>query len=398
MKKILIVLYYYHPYVSGLSVLAKNLAQNFVINGHQVTVLTTRYDKNLPKEEIINGVNIKRVPVLFSLGKGVFAPTLWIETIRLSLTHDVVNFHLPMADPALATLFIPTRKIVTQYHCDLNLGSGLVNSFIQSISFALMDIILKKSKKIVVLTKDYFSHCKFKKYIDKAVAIYPPIDYKRWVKLSESESESEKYKKINNDSIFKIGFVGRIVEEKGLQYLFQAIPYLIEHFYNCNNFKIIVVGELNKVAGGSIYKSLTPYIERYPQYISFTGHLSDDDLVKFYNEIDLLVLPSIDPLEAFGMVQVEAMLCGTPVVASDMPGVREVIRRTNFGALATPRDAKDLAAKIISLHNLIFNPTSNSISNSTSNQTFKPIIREELLKILNFENEVVKYEKLFFDR
>ncbi|MBF0298775.1 MAG: glycosyltransferase family 4 protein [Oligoflexia bacterium] len=374
MKKILIVLYYYHPYVSGLSILAKNLAENLVKRGYKVTVLTTKYNNKLSNKENIEGVEVKRVPVLFSLGKGVFAPTLWIQTIKLSLTHDVVNFHLPMADTALAALFIAKRKLVTQYHCDLNLGTGLISRFILLISFMLMNIILKRSKHIVVLTKDYFEHCKFKKYIHKAVAIYPPIDHKRWSIVN--------FNNINiHSSFFKIGFVGRIVEEKGLQYLFESIPHIIKHDPKWK-FKIIIAGELNKVAGGSIYNKLIPYTQKYPEHISFIGYLSNDDLLKFYNEIDLLVLPSVDPLEAFGMVQLEAMLCGTPVVASNMPGVREVVRKTSFGALATPKDALDLANKIIY--------SRDNMSKFKQNYS-----REDLLSLFDFEKELDKYEKLF---
>lgn len=388
MKKILIVLYYYHPYVSGLSVLAKNLAENFVRRGHSVTVLTSRHDKSLSREEKIEGVDIRRVPVLFSLGKGICAPTLWTETIKLSKTHDIVNFHLPIADPALAALFIPREKLITQYHCDLNLGDGIVSRVILFVSFLLMNLLLKRSKNIVVLTKDYFENCKFKKYSDKVVAIYPPIDYKRWVKLpiDTTTTSTTINNTINNNNrdnlIFKIGFVGRIVEEKGLQYLFESI----EHIIKCDpkwNFKIFVVGEFNKikVAGGTIYDKLLPYLQKYPTYIEFTGHLSDTDLLKFYNEIDLLVLPSVDPLEAFGMVQVEAMLCGTPVVASDMPGVREVVRKTSFGELTIPKDASDLAKKIIFCRDNI-------------NKRRYDISREKLLSIFNFEKELDKYEQL----
>ena len=76
------------------------------------------------------------------------------------------------------------------------------------------------------------------------------------------------------------------------------------------------------------------------------GRLKFDDLVTFYSLIDVLVLPSVDPLEAFGMVQVEAMLCGTPVIASDMPGVREVISKTGYGRLIRKRDPEDIADKV----------------------------------------------------
>jgi len=77
--------------------------------------------------------------------------------------------------------------------------------------------------------------------------------------------------------------------------------------------------------------------------VRFTGFLSDADLRAFYAMCDVVALPSVDPLEAFGMVQVEAMLCGTPVVASDMPGVRFPVQATGMGALARPGDPASVA-------------------------------------------------------
>ncbi len=91
---------------------------------------------------------------------------------------------------------------------------------------------------------------------------------------------------------------------------------------------------------------LEPYKTAYPDTIQFLGRVDMDELVRFYYDIDVLVLPSIDRLEAFGMVQVEAMSCGTPVVASDLPGVNTVVGQTGFGRIAQPRDPEDLALQI----------------------------------------------------
>jgi glycosyltransferase involved in cell wall biosynthesis len=146
---------------------------------------------------------------------------------------------------------------------------------------------------------------------------------------------------------FLIGFVGRVVYEKGISYLLEAIPYLSAHLGR--DFRIMIVGDYQRVAGGSIKKELDVYEKKYPGRIRFTGFLSDDELCQFYSLINVLVLPSIDPLEAFGMVQIEAMCCGCPVIATDMPGVRVPIRETGFGLLVPPRDAQAIGEKICQL-------------------------------------------------
>jgi glycosyltransferase involved in cell wall biosynthesis len=342
-KSILIALYYYIPYVSGLTGYARDLAEHLVKKGHNVTVITTRHDKALPKKEVINGVNVIRVPVFLKVSKGVLAPTFWLQVIKMARKSDVVNFHLPLADVGLSSLFIKKEKIISTYHCDLNLGKGLLNKIIEKLSFFLMNIVLNKSAKIVANSIDYFSHSCFKKYVHKAVQIYPPIQVMNFGPTDYSGL----LKKLSLDEhSYKIGFVGRIVEEKGINYLLQSIPFMrdkIEHFH------IIIAGEYGRVAGGSVINDLTPYAGKNSDKVIFAGFLKTKELLEFYSMIDVLILPSIDPLESFGMVQVEALLCGTPVIATNLPGVRVVINQTGAGYLIEPKNSEDLAIKLIEM-------------------------------------------------
>ncbi len=342
---ILIVLYYYEPYISGVSIYAKRLAEGLTLSGHNVTILTSRYDAKLPKSEIINGVKVIRRPVALKINKGVIMPTFWFDVIMHSKNNDFINPHLPMPDTGLSSLFIAKRKQIVTYQCDINLKNSIIGKIIVKLSFALMRTQLIRCKKIVALSDDYFSNSKMRKYMNKEIQIYPPIEIAKFKKTDFSNlKDSLKIKQ--NTKI--IGFVGRIVYEKGIEYLLNAIPYLKK---NISNFKIIIAGDYNNIAGGSIKEELDILINKYPSTIQFTGFLNNSDLVSFYSMIDVLVLPSIDPLEAFGMVQVEAMLCGTPVVASNLPGVREVINKTGYGLLCKPKDSKEIAKNIVEIIN-----------------------------------------------
>jgi len=79
--KILTVLTYYRPHTSGLTIYAERLARAFAQRGHEVTVMTTQYEKSLPREETMDGVRIIRVPVAARVSKGVLAPTFgWVAT------------------------------------------------------------------------------------------------------------------------------------------------------------------------------------------------------------------------------------------------------------------------------------------------------------------------------
>jgi glycosyltransferase involved in cell wall biosynthesis len=75
--------------------------------------------------------------------------------------------------------------------------------------------------------------------------------------------------------------------------------------------------------------------------------LAEEELAAFYSLCEVTALPSLNSTESFGMVQVESMLCGTPVVASDIPGVREPTGRTGMGMVVPPGDSGALAEALI---------------------------------------------------
>lgn len=372
-NNLLIVLYYYHPYVSGVSICAKRVAEGMVRAGYNVTVLTSHFDNDLPNEEIINGVKIIRRPVALQIGKGVLMPTFWLDIIKYARKNDYVNPHLPMAESGISSIFIPRRKIITTYQCDIFLGKGIVNRLIAYISSCLMKLQLHRSNVVVPSTIDYLSNSKMKKYIFKAVPIYPSVTISDFKPI---KSDKLFNKLMIEKDIIKIGFVGRVVYEKGINYLLESIPYLTNNF---KNFKIIIVGDYHKVAGGSIKKELDEYLIKYPSRIIFTGYLSDLERNQFYSGIDVLVLPSIDPLEAYGMVQVEAMLCGSPVVASNLPGVREIVKITGFGKISQLKDPEDIAEQIIEV--------------VTHRQKYAPI-RSKLISLFDPKDAINMYSQL----
>jgi glycosyltransferase involved in cell wall biosynthesis len=373
-KKILIVLYYYHPYVSGLSILAKSLAEGLASRGHYVTVLTTRHDSSLKPAEEINGVHIIRTKVLIKASKGVVSLGLLKKIIELSKIHDIVSPQLPMAHFGFVLPFIDTRKVVPQYHCDLSLGVGLIGKVIQKIAYWSMDRTLQKSSRIIVTTRDYFSNSHFNCYASRACEIYPPINQARF---GPGDASGLRACLAIEEKTRVIGFVGRVVAEKGLEYLLCSIPLMEEKL---DDFVVLIAGEHTRIAGGSVKRDLDPLLENFPGRIKIIGHLQFNDLVAFYNLIDVLVLPSVDPLEAFGIVQIEAMLCGTPVVASNMPGVREVINKTGFGRLVKKRDPQDLADKIIEL---LENPIT---------------VDPKQLTDFNYDRIIDQYEEAFFSQ
>jgi glycosyltransferase involved in cell wall biosynthesis len=145
-----------------------------------------------------------------------------------------------------------------------------------------------------------------------------------------------------------VGFVARFATEKGVEYALGAIPRMLK---DLPRVKILFAGEYKKVIGEEAYWArLQPLLTRYADHWQFTGVLEPNDpgqLASFYTACDVTILPSINMTESFGLVQVESMLCGTPVVASDLPGVRQPVTLTGMGLIVPIKDAAALAAAVV---------------------------------------------------
>lgn len=326
--KILVILNYYYPYVSGVSEYARLLCNELVARGNDVTVLTSQHDSKLLENETINGVKVIRAPIWFKLSKGIVSPKFVRWTVKYAKCADMLWLHLPMLESGIITSLLPKQKIVCTYHCDINLPKGMLNSFIVCVMDMCHRIALARTRYIVVNTIEYMKTSRIAcKYIGKMREISPPI------------KRLPKTKRIKHDG-FIIGFCGRIVGEKGLDILIKAFELLQKEN---ENIKLVIGGDYETVAGGSIYSELIEYIERHNiSNIQFIGKISEDKMAEFYSSLDVLVLPSTNSLESFGMVQVEAMTCGTPVIASDLPGVRTVVQKTGMGLICKKSDVADL--------------------------------------------------------
>ena len=133
--KILQVLTYYRPHTSGLTIYVERLARALVQNGHEVTVLTSQYEESLPREEVVDGVRIVRVPVWFRVSKGVLMPAFGYQACVNAIKNDVIHLHLPQFDAAGVALRgrILRKPTVISYHSDLLLPLGLFTRLVNGV-------------------------------------------------------------------------------------------------------------------------------------------------------------------------------------------------------------------------------------------------------------------------
>ena len=345
--QILIVLTYFQPYKSGLTVYAVRQARALVKRGHTVTVLTSQYDADLPRTEVDHGVRIVRLPVAFRISKGVIMPRMPFAAWRLIKQADIVNLHVPQVDAALVSLLakFQHKPIVLTYHCDLEMPSGFINKLAGWGAHLANRISAHLADAIVHNTRDFAEHSPFlKRYLEKLSVIQPPI-----VVTPVSKADIDRFREQFDISPEQkiVGMVARLASEKGVEYLVQAMPRIVQALPKA---RAIFVGEYQNVLGERVYKEkLIPMISDLGPQWTFLGLLSELELAVFYHICDVLVLPSINSTESFGMVQVEAMTCGTPVVSTDLPGVREPVKSTGMGKVVPVKAPQALADAVINV-------------------------------------------------
>jgi glycosyltransferase involved in cell wall biosynthesis len=378
--KILTVLTYYRPHTSGLTIYAERLARAFVKRGHEVTVMTTHFDPSLPREETMDGVNVIRIPVAARVSKGVIAPTFgWVAT-KLVAGHDVVQLHLPQFDaPGVALrgrLF--GKPAILTYHCDLLLPPGFFNRIVNTVVDFQNNMAGLLSSHIVTYTQDYADNSPYlSNYASKLTPILPPVEMPD--PLPGAVEAFAKTHRIDERKPV-IGMAARFAAEKGVEVLIDAMPAILKKYPNA---QVLFAGTYQNVMGEQVYSTrLMPRIREYEVqgHWTFLGNLDPVQMAAFYPNLDVLTVPSLNSTEAFGLVQIEAMMNGVPCVPSALPGVRQPVSMHGMGRVAKIGDAASLAESILEVLN--------------EPQKFKGDI-ESIKKSYNPDSIAQEYEKLF---
>jgi glycosyltransferase involved in cell wall biosynthesis len=259
---------------------------------------------------------------------------------------DCLVINLPQFEGCITALIarLLGKRVVCVYHCEISLRRGLKNKIIQKVLEGANQLSLLLCHKVVTYTHDYADHSRIlKPFINKLKVIYPPV-----TKPVVDRLVKQRLDRVIGRRDITIGVAARLAEEKGMEYLFNSIPILKEELEG-KKIMIAIAGATDPIGEGKYKKEITKLVGKYKDNIVFLGTLSQEEIGAFYSLLDVLVLPSINSTEAFGMVQVEAMLCGVPVVASSLPGVRVPIQKTGMGLIIPIRNSLKIAKAIIKI-------------------------------------------------
>lgn len=305
--------------------------------GHDVTVITAAHPPgtyDYPPE-----IQVQRLPVTFRIGNAPLLPGL----LQLK-SYDIVHLHYPFFFGAelvwLATRLRQISYVIT-YHQDV-LFTGLLRLAEQVHHMVLGRLILAWANKLLATSWDYARASRISEMLrvrPQAIGEMPNgVSIDRFTPHSDVHALRERYGIAPHDKI--ILFVGAIDQAhyfKGIDVLLHAV-----HAINDASVKLLLVGDGDLRETYQQQAQVLGLMER----AHFCGRVTAEELPQHYVLSDMLVLPSTTMGEAFGMVLIEAMACARPVIASNLPGVRSVVRDGEDGLLIEPGNIADLAAKI----------------------------------------------------
>jgi phosphatidylinositol alpha-mannosyltransferase len=272
-----------------------------------------------------NGANLY-ITIGWKLGR-------MLQKIEEEEKFDVVHIQSPLDPglPLIASKSMRTPKVGT-YHTARQVNNNLVEKIPNLFRPIFMDAVHKIQKHVAVSpAAEEFVH----RYVPELpMEIIPNgVDTARF---SPEVQPFEKYR----DGVPTILFVGRMDPRKGAKFLFLTLPYLEKAL---PKYRLLIVGT------GWMKKYYDAYIPLTLRHrVEFAGYSSPDDLPRYYRSADVYCSPAVGN-ESFGIVLLEAMSTGTPIVASDIEGYRWVIQPGVEGLLVPPRSPRHLAEAIIAL-------------------------------------------------
>lgn len=287
-------------------------------------------------------------------GYGAFSPSLFLKLRKF----DYIYLHYPFFGTAeivwFFKIFHKKPKLIIHYHMDVK-NLKLMEKILSIPSRLILNSLLRQSETIVSASLDYIKNSGIKKYYKKNPEKFKEIAFA--LDLEKFKPKDLKQKDPNN-LISKtkelINFVNeKFIKRNKVEFIFVAGLDSAHYFKGLSNLLkalslIRLDWRLNIVGDGNLRESYEKesYILGLEKKVIFHGKLSDPDLLRAYQEADCLVLPSINSNEAFGLVLIEAMACGLPVIASNLPGVRTVFQDEKQGFLVEPNNVNDLREKL----------------------------------------------------
>lgn len=329
--KIGLVSPYDWSYPGGVRDHVWHLANEFITMGHDVRIMAPASGPKgkLTEKYIYKMGRTTPIPINGSIARILLDPSIAVRVRRvLQREHfDIIHVHEPLV-PGLSQAVLHYSRTVTvgTFHASsypsiystLNLAYASTYPFLRPLFRRMAGCIAVSTATLQFISR------------------YFPADYRVIPNGVNLEHFSPQVVPLPQfmDGKQNILFVGRFEKRKGAKYLLRAIPNIREQFPET---RFILVGE------GRLRRGFQQFVERQGwQDVIFTGYVSDEDLPRYFGSTHVFCSPATGA-ESMGIILLEAMASGTPVVASNISGYATVISHGIDGILTTPRNSEELA-------------------------------------------------------
>jgi glycosyltransferase involved in cell wall biosynthesis len=331
---------FFYPYQGGTEKHLLEVSKRLAERGHDVTVLTARLPDTKKFEKLYN-VNVVRTPalVLKTLPHPLpppyaVMPQHAVDFQRLARRADVVHGHnrFMYGLTELALVRALGKTLCWTLHNARPEGIDPATDLCgQAFDESMGRIVMRNCDGVIGVSKATLDSTLPEDYAGVKRAVYNGVDERLF---TPGEASGDWRKRLGIPRGKKIVLcVCRLVEQKGLVFLIEAMHRVDAAF--------VLLGR------GPLEKELAAFAAKHglsDKFFPCTERVSDRELVDLYRTADVFVLPSL--YEPFGMVIVEAMACGKPVIGTDVGGIPEIIREDTNGFLVPPRSPRALADRI----------------------------------------------------
>ena len=334
-KRIAIVVSTFPPYRGGMGNVAAEHAAVLSSAGHDVSVFTPAAGFKPRAADRTSDVKCHTLRPWAHYGNAAVLPQLaW----RLR-GFDIVELHYPFFGGAeyvllWKRLFGRKSELVLMYHMDV-VGKGLHRSVFRLYRRLFLAPLMRAADRIIATSRDYLAHSSVRAYADDPrVRVVPlSVDTERFLPALIRKRET---------AIF-VGGLDSAHYFKGVEVLLEAFRRVVKEVPHA---RLLVVGDGDLRAGYERKAAEIGIVD----FVRFAGRLTDGELPEAYREAAMVVLPSLDGSEAFGLVLLEGGASGLPAVVSDLPGVRSVVPEGETGLHVPPGQAEPLADAMLDLY------------------------------------------------
>ena len=342
--KICMLVPYFYPHTGGTEKYVKDLSTALVNAGHSVTIISNNLpaEKKAPAEEMMGGVKVIRLPAMDLFH---YLPVSNAFKRDMLKDYDIVHAHVPAFGFARSVAGKVKQPVVVTFHCDITIsekfyGVPVPKWLINTVEFfadAYARRVLARADVVYNTTKTYADTSPVLSRMKGVHNIPIGIFYDHIDAMQKKVGLSEKDKNPK-----QILWLGRLAGNKGCDYMVKAMPMILKKFPDT---KLVICGD------GEEKAHINSLIDKFGirSSIEMYGTVDFQRLVELFYKSLVYVFPSINRLEAFGIVQLEAMANYTPVISTDIPGPNAVMDVGKTGLLVPKQDPEAIAEAVNSM-------------------------------------------------